>query len=189
MNDALRAHARPKYRIPLVFYDQLGTGQSTNITDALTTFWSAEIFKDELENLLRHLGISGNFDLLGHSWGGSSHFYLTTTRDSKFNEGMLAADFAASRQPAGLRRLILANCPSSMKLAYAGINTYMQVFPSGVLEMLLKHESDATMESPEYKDGKMSFAGKRVCTLDPWPPELLASFAACEANPSVQEAM
>ncbi len=67
---------------------------------------------------------------------------------------MLAADFAASRQPAGLRKLILANCPSSMKLTSEGINVHMQDFPPVMIEMFQKHEANGTIESPEYKEEK-----------------------------------
>lgn len=102
---------------------------------------------------------------------------------------MLAADFAASRQPAGLRKLILANCPSSMKLTSEGINVHMQDFPPVMIEMFQKHEANGTIESPEYKEGKRVFNQKHICILDPWPQELITSFAAREVNPSVQDAM
>jgi len=56
--------------IPIVFYDQLGGGRSTHRPDAPKDFWTPELFMDELDNLLKHLHIQDDFDLLGHSWGG-----------------------------------------------------------------------------------------------------------------------
>lgn len=58
------------HSIPIVFYDQIGNGESTHIKDKPADFWNPELFMDELDNLLKHLGIYENFDLLGHSWGG-----------------------------------------------------------------------------------------------------------------------
>ena len=76
------------HNIPLVFYDQLGNGLSTHLPNAPASFWNPDLFMDELENLLKHLGIENDFDLLGHSWG-----------------GMLASQFACERKPAGLKHL------------------------------------------------------------------------------------
>ena len=56
--------------IPVVFYDQIGNGESSHIKNKPDTFWRAELFMDELDNLLKKLEIYDNFELLGHSWGG-----------------------------------------------------------------------------------------------------------------------
>ncbi|KAK7676301.1 hypothetical protein QCA50_020755 [Cerrena zonata] len=77
----------PLANIPTIFYDQVGNARSTHIKDKPKTFWSAEIFVEELENLLKHFGISESFDLYGHSWG-----------------GILATEFEVRKQPAGLRK-------------------------------------------------------------------------------------
>ena len=58
------------FSIPVVWYDQIGCGQSTHLAHKPQEFWTFELFMDELENLLNHLGIAGSFDVLGHSWGG-----------------------------------------------------------------------------------------------------------------------
>jgi len=41
---------------PVVHYDQLGNGGSTRLPDRGTDFWTVELFRDELDNLLEHLG-------------------------------------------------------------------------------------------------------------------------------------
>ncbi|EEB87993.1 hypothetical protein MPER_14430, partial [Moniliophthora perniciosa FA553] len=38
--------------------------------DSPAEFWTVDLYNDELDNLLKYLGIRENFDLLGHSWGG-----------------------------------------------------------------------------------------------------------------------
>lgn len=76
-----------------------------------------------------------------------------------------------------------------MKLAYEGINILMQAFPPGSIETLTKHEDDGTMDSPEYTTVKMAFVKKHICTLEPWPTELLASFGEHAKDPTVDNAM
>jgi pimeloyl-ACP methyl ester carboxylesterase len=61
------------------------------------SFWTIDLFLKELENLLEHLGITGEYDLNGHSAG-----------------GVLAAEWAV-RSPKGLRRLVLSSTPASSK--------------------------------------------------------------------------
>lgn len=58
------------HRRPVILYDQLGNGASSHCTGVPKEFWGIELFVDELENLLGALGVSEDFDLLGHSWGG-----------------------------------------------------------------------------------------------------------------------
>ncbi|KAJ8483332.1 hypothetical protein ONZ51_g4803 [Trametes cubensis] len=96
-----------KYSIPIVFYDQLGNGKSTHLpekTGDAGSFWTEELFLDELDNLLRHLGIQDEYVILGQSWG-----------------GMLAARHA-TRQPKGLKRLVISDSPASMPLFVKAAN-------------------------------------------------------------------
>ncbi|KIJ63965.1 hypothetical protein HYDPIDRAFT_76413, partial [Hydnomerulius pinastri MD-312] len=53
-------------------YDQIGNGpgQSSHLGGELETFWTMDLFIDELLNPVNNLGIQDSFDLLGHSWGG-----------------------------------------------------------------------------------------------------------------------
>ncbi|KAK0476153.1 Alpha/Beta hydrolase protein [Armillaria novae-zelandiae] len=158
--------------IPVVFYDQLGNGQSTHLNDAPKDFWTPELFMDELDNLLAKLGIADRFDLLGQSWG-----------------GMLAGRYAATRSPKGLRRLIILNAPASIELYQKGVNALLDKFPPEFVAMLKKHEREGTTSSKEYQDGTMIFMKKHVCTLDQWPADVVTSFKAYMGNPTVYNAM
>ena len=80
------------YGVPVVFYDQIGIGRSTHLRDKPAGFWTTDLFMDELDNLLAHLGIRDDFDLLGNSWG-----------------AMLAGHYAAKRRPAGMKHVVIAN--------------------------------------------------------------------------------
>ena len=64
LSDLTKAHG-----IPLVLYDQLGNGLSTHLPEKMgdVGFWTEGLFLDELDNLLKHLGIQDDYDLLGHS--------------------------------------------------------------------------------------------------------------------------
>ena len=90
-----------KYGIPVVFYDQLGNGGSTRLPEMSGdkgTFWDEQLFVDELDNLLRQLGIADDYALVGQSWG-----------------GMLASRHAVS-QPKGLKRLVISNSPADIQM-------------------------------------------------------------------------
>ncbi|KAG7447365.1 proline-specific peptidase [Guyanagaster necrorhizus] len=158
--------------IPIVAYDQIGNGNSTHLRDAPKEFWTPEFFMDELDNLLDHLGISECFDLVGQSWG-----------------GMLAGQYAATRSPKGLRRLVILNSPASMELYEVGTNALLEKFPPDFVAMLRKHEREGTTSSKEYEDGMMVFMKKHVCTLDPWPEDVMASFESFGKNPTVFHTM
>ncbi|CAJ2502626.1 Uu.00g100200.m01.CDS01 [Anthostomella pinea] len=60
--------------VSLIFYDQIGNGRSTHLPDKAgdEAFWSVGargLFKDELDNLLSHLGLQERpIDIYGHSW-------------------------------------------------------------------------------------------------------------------------
>jgi pimeloyl-ACP methyl ester carboxylesterase len=59
-----------KHGIPVVLYDQLGCGLSTRYREKRldTDFWTPDLFIAEFENLVDHLGISDNYNILGQSW-------------------------------------------------------------------------------------------------------------------------
>lgn len=40
-----------------ILYDQIGCGRSSHLRDAPAEFWTVQLFKDELDALLEHLGI------------------------------------------------------------------------------------------------------------------------------------
>ncbi|KAF8993233.1 Alpha/Beta hydrolase protein [Cyathus striatus] len=162
-----------KYGIPVVFYDQIGNGKSSHALDEPKEFWTPEVFVHELENLLQHLGISSDFDLLGQSWG-----------------GMLAAIYASSRTPAGLKRIIIANSPADMVKFAQGTNAlFAKSFPAELVSRMTELYKTGQGESDEYKLGLMQFFKKNLCTLDPWPKELLDSLMAAETNGNVYKTM
>ncbi|KFC09286.1 proline iminopeptidase [Trabulsiella guamensis ATCC 49490] len=155
----------------VIHYDQLGNGRSTHLPDVDPSFWQPSLFLAELTNLLLTLGIEDDYALLGQSWG-----------------GMLVAEHAVT-QPSGLKALILADTPASMTLWMEAAARLRAELPAEVQATLLEHEKAGTLDSEEYKAASMVFYQRHVCHLDPWPEELLRTFAALESNPGVYLAM
>ncbi|MGY2282599.1 proline iminopeptidase-family hydrolase [Pseudomonas gingeri] len=155
----------------VVHYDQLGNGKSTHLPHQDPSFWTVQLFLDELDNLLDHLGIRQHYVLLGQSWG-----------------GMLASEHAV-RQPAGLKAMILANSPSCMRTWVSEANRLREQLPAAVQQALLKHEQARTYNDPEYVEASRAFYDRHVCRITPWPDEVARTFAQVDADPTVYHTM
>jgi L-proline amide hydrolase len=155
---------------PVVLYDQLGCGRSTHLPDAATDFWSVDLFLDELDALLDHLGVAGDYHLLGQSWG-----------------GMLAAEHAV-RQPAGLRSLTLSNSLASSALWAEGARRLRALLPAEVEDALRRHEAAGTLDDPEYLAATEEYYARHVCRV-PLPDFVRASFDQVAQDPTVYGTM
>jgi L-proline amide hydrolase len=156
---------------PVVHYDQLGNGGSTHLPDRGADFWTVDLYLDELDNLLAALGIADDYVLFGQSWG-----------------GMLVAKHA-SRRPAGLRGLVIANAPASYPLWLSEMKVLRDQLPAGVNDVLLRHEASGTTESEEYTTALRPFYEKHVCRVLPWPRDYMASFYEIYNDPTVYYTM
>ncbi len=154
----------------VIHYDQVGNGRSTHLRDKGADFWTPRLFLDELDNLLRHLGIASAYHIVGQSWG-----------------GMLAAEHAVM-QPKGLKGLVIADSPASMALWLQEANRLREELPPEVQATLLKHERAGTTSSAEYAQAMRVFYDRHVCRV-PWPPEVARTFAAIEEDPTVYHTM
>ncbi|KAI1498645.1 proline-specific peptidase [Biscogniauxia marginata] len=146
-----------KYGIPIVFYDQVGCGRSTHYREKMgdESFWTFDLFIQELDNLVDHLKLrERGFFLLGQSWG-----------------GMLGAVYA-TRHPKGLKKLIIASSPASMPLYVVGNDQLRSELPQDMREALESSDHD----SPEYEKASAFFYKQHVCRLDPRPEDVQAAF-------------
>jgi L-proline amide hydrolase len=155
----------------VVQYDQLGCGRSTHLRQKPKDFWTVRLFVDELDNLLKTLGIAGSYHIVGQSWG-----------------GMLAAEHAI-RQPKGLRGLVIADSPPSMELWVREANRLRAALPPDIQATLLKHEKDGTTSSAEYNTAMQVFYDRHVCRVKPMPEEVARSFAQIAADHTVSHTM
>ncbi|GAB2930407.1 proline iminopeptidase-family hydrolase [Rhodococcus aerolatus] len=156
----------------VVHHDQLGCGRSTHLPDADPASWTPELFVAELAALVEHLGLGGGFHLLGQSWG-----------------GMLAPEYVLAHPGQGVRSLTICDSPASMPLWLAGCAELRAGLPADVAATLDRHEADGTTEHPDYLAAVAVFNARHVCRLDPWPDEVVASFAQIDEDPTVYHAM
>jgi proline-specific peptidase len=169
---------------PVVFYDQLGCGDSTRLRDKHTLGAvdgtppgtgidiAPALFVAELDNLLRHLGIAHDFDLLGQSWGVT-----------------LAIEYIATHRPAGLKHLVLTSGAASYTLWREALARLRTRWPRDFQDVLCRHERDGTTDTPEYQEALMQFYKKHVLNIVVWPPEALRSMAQMGEDPTVYRAM
>jgi L-proline amide hydrolase len=155
----------------VIHYDQLGCGNSTLLPDKGADFWTPQLFIDELNNLVDHLGMRGGFHALGQSWG-----------------GMLGAEYAVT-QPKGLKSLTIANSPASMELWVKEANRLRADMPQPVQDALLRHEQAGTTDDPEYQKASMAFYERHVCRVVPFPSEVTETFDQIARNPTVYTTM
>ncbi|MHB1501613.1 MAG: proline iminopeptidase-family hydrolase [Candidatus Dormibacteria bacterium] len=155
----------------VVFYDQLGNGRSTHLPQRGADFWTVELFRDQLNSLIDHLGIGGRYHLLGQSWG-----------------GFLAQEHALER-PAGLRSLILSDTAASFPAFVREANRLRQQLPVEVEATLRRHEEAGSTDDPEYEAACQVFYKRHLCRLDPWPEEVQSSFQWMARDPTVYHTM
>ena len=153
-----------------ILYDQIGCGLSTHIPEAPAEFWQPELFMEELQLLVEHLGISENYSIIGQSWG-----------------GMLGMQFAITR-PHGLKSLVVADSPSSMKVWVSEANRLRDQLPADVQATLLKHEAAETTTDPEYLEAVQDFYDQHVCRI-PLPAWAQESFDQAAIDPTVYGTM
>ncbi|MBA8792552.1 L-proline amide hydrolase [Friedmanniella endophytica] len=154
----------------VVHYDQLGCGNSTHLPDADPGFWTVDLFVREFRNLVGALGIE-RFHLLGQSWG-----------------GMLGPEVVLA-DDTGVASLSICDSPASMALWLEAANTLREQLPPEVQRTLLEHEAAGTTDSQEYVAAMDVFYGRHVCRARPVPPEVTASFAQIDDDPTVYHTM
>ncbi len=153
---------------PVVFYDQLGCGNSDQPRDR--SMWTPTLFLEEIDVVRSALGLD-RVHLLGQSWG-----------------GMLAMQYAIA-QPEGLVSLIVASSPARMDDWEAAADDLRKKLPADVQATLAKHESAGTTDSAEYQSAMTVFYKRHVCRVDPYPPNVRRAFDKVAANPEVYHTM
>lgn len=129
----------------VLYYDQLGCGNSP--ADLSPDRWTPELFVDELLNLIEHLGIK-SYHMLGQSWG-----------------GMLGICFA-SRQPAGLKSLVLADTPVSIPEWNEESRRLAGQLPQPHGEALLHAIEYGEDDSPEFQAAMGAFMKRHFIRRD-----------------------
>ena len=150
----------PKEGIEFIYYDQLGTGRSTNPMD--TSYWDLARYVEEVETVRKALNLNkDNFYLLGHSWG-----------------GILAMEYAVNYK-ANLKGLIISNmmasCPAYDKYAEEVLAPQME---PNVLAEIRALEAANDFGNPRYMEILIpNFYEKHVCRIpaQDWPEPMSRS--------------
>ena len=133
---------------PMVFYDQLGCGNSDRPDDL--NLWRVERFVEELHLLVKALGFE-KFHILGHSWG-----------------TMLGTDYYLAH-PQGVVSLVQSSPCISIARWLEDCNAYRKQLPPEVQAVMTEHEKAGTTDSDAYKDAVKEFNSRHVMRLDPVP--------------------
>jgi proline iminopeptidase len=138
---------------PVIFYDQLGCGNSDRPSDPAGQ--TLRYFVEELAQVRAGLGL-GQVHLLGQSWG-----------------CMLAADYLLSHRPEGVIGVVFSGPCLSAPRFVADLRRYLADLPDDLRAAIERCEATGEYDSPEYEDAVNAFYRKHVCRLDPWPDCML----------------
>jgi proline iminopeptidase len=141
---------------PVVFYDQLGCGQSEQPNNR--ALWRVDRFVRELAQVRQALGLE-RMHLFGHSWG-----------------SMLAVDYLLSG--ASVTSLILASPALSIPRWMEDAAQLRKTLPADVQQTLALHEAAGTTETLRYRDAAMQYYHRYLCRMDPWPEPMNRSHEA-----------
>ncbi|NSW85324.1 MAG: proline iminopeptidase-family hydrolase [Syntrophobacteraceae bacterium] len=134
---------------PVIFYDQLGCGNSDRPDDL--SLWTVQRFVEELDGVRQALNL-GRVHIFGQSWG-----------------TMLAVDYLLTLRPRGVASLVLAGPCLSVSRFIADQRAYIQDFPEKIRRAVEVAEARKEFDSAEYQEAMMAFYRRHVCRLDPWP--------------------
>ncbi len=154
----------------VVFYDQLGCGNSSIEEPHDQAMWTTELYVEEVGAIRDALGLE-DVHVLGHSWG-----------------GMLGMAYAIT-QPAGLASLIVESSPANIPFWLTELAKLRAELPADVEATLRAHEADGTFDDPAYEEAMMVFYRKHVCRMDPWPGSFVRTMEGLAANPEVYSFM
>ena len=114
---------------------------------------------DEVQNLVKHLGIENEYDFLGHSFGTVFGLEISSSPSRRH----------------GLRRQVLYSPAASVDLLQQSMKRRREVLPKDIRDALYKHEADGTTNSEEYKKAVEYLDHESRCRLKVWPKELYES--------------
>ena len=152
---------------PVIFYDQLGSGNSDRPTDS--SLWKTERFVEELACIRQALDLT-EVHILGHSWG-----------------TMLAAAYLIDAKPAGVASVIFSSPCLSAQLWKEDADRLIAQLPEDVQQTIARHEQQGTTDSKEYQDAMKQYYARHVCRMEPLPEVMTQSRA--KANKDVYMTM
>lgn len=161
-HDALEPLEALAVERPVLFYDQLGCGNSEKSDD--NSLWDIDRYTEELAQLRQKLKLE-RIHLLGHSWGAT-----------------LAAHYVITKRPKGIASLTLSSPLLSAPIWGQDQARYLLKMPREVQRIVKEAEISGDFANEDYRKAAMKYYKKHLCRLDPWPECLRRSFSKLAVN-------
>lgn len=124
---------------PIIFYDQLGCGRSTRITD--TSLMTIDHYVEELESLRKALKLD-DLCIYGQSWGPA-----------------LGVDYYL-KYPKEVKALILSSPLLSTDMWTKDADTLIATLPDSIQVTIRENEKNKTFDNPDYKNAVQMYYSK-----------------------------
>ncbi|MDD3296473.1 MAG: proline iminopeptidase-family hydrolase [Candidatus Omnitrophica bacterium] len=141
---------------PVIFYDQLGSGNSDRPRD--TGLWNLKRFIRELEQVREALCLD-KLHIIGVSWG-----------------TMLAVSYVLEKGQDGIASMVLSGPVLSASRFTKDTRKYILELSENDQRIIRKSEAEGKFDSPEYDKAVENLYKICVCRLDPWPECLKTTF-------------
>jgi proline iminopeptidase len=148
---------------PIIFYDQLGSGNSERPTD--TKLWNTKRFVNEIDFLREALHLK-ELHILGHSCG--STFLI---------------EYMISKKPKGVKSVIFSSPMISTEDWIADAKILLSQMPSKLQDTIHKYEMLENYKAPRYLEAVASFYSRHLSRKS-WP---YAPNKACKDVPGFNE--
>jgi proline-specific peptidase len=140
---------------PVIFWDQLGCGNSDRPSD--TGLWTMERSVAEMDAVVRALGLDA-FHIFGNSWG-----------------GMLAQQYVLD-VVSGAVSLTISNSTASIPLFADNVIRLKSELGAATQDAIDRHEAAGTTNSAEYQAAITTWNETYLCRSLPWPRDLYEAF-------------
>ncbi len=134
---------------PVIFYDQLGCGNSEKPSDE--ELWTVDRFVDELETVRTVLKLD-KVHLFGQSWG-----------------TMLAVEYMLGKKPDGVVSMVLAAPYLNTTMWKNDQLQWVRQLPEELQQVIVETEKTGQYDSPAYQEAMYVFYQKHLCRMEPWP--------------------
>ncbi|ORA14277.1 proline iminopeptidase-family hydrolase [Mycobacterium asiaticum] len=140
---------------PVVFWDQLGCGNSDRPADR--SLWTMERSVAEMDAVIRGLGLDA-YHIFGNSWG-----------------GMLAQQYVLD-VPSGAVSLTISNSTASIPRFAEHVTRLKSQLDVSTQDAIDRHEAAGTTSDAEYQAAIMTWNETFLCRALPWPDDLYRAF-------------
>jgi proline iminopeptidase len=146
---------------PVIYFDQLGCGRSTHITD--TSLMTINNYVDEIEQLKNTLGIK-EYYLYGHSWG-----------------TMLGIDYYL-KYPEGIKAIIFGSPLFSTDLWIKDADTLIQTLPDSIQQIINDSRKNNNYSSSEYQEANQAYSQNFTVRTNNYPADVDSTMKTSGSN-------